>query len=94
MGSSKIQLYNLDDSVLSNETIVLSVSSWSNNSQTVVCNGVTTNNTVIISPAPASIDAYNKAEIKCISQDTNSLTFTCKKAPEIELTVNVLILGV
>lgn len=78
----------------STTTIVLPVASWSNNSQTIICTGVTENNTIIIAPEPTSIEAYGKAEVKCITQNENSLTFTCKKTPETEINVNVLILGV
>ena len=76
------------------QTVTLSVSSWSNNSQTITCSGVTENNTIIIAPESTSIEAYGKAEVKCITQNENSLTFTCKKTPEAEINVNVLILGV
>ena len=94
MSSSKIKPSSLDDSVLSKASIALSIANWSGNSQTVTCNGVTENNTIIISPEPTSIEVYGKAEIKCITQNENSLTFTCKKTPEVEINVNVLILGV
>ena len=76
------------------QTVTLSVSSWSNNSQTVTCSGVTADNTIIVAPAPESIESYGKAEVKCMSQSLNSLTFTCSKTPETTLNINVLILGV
>ena len=74
--------------------VTLSVASWSNNSQTVVCNGVTVDNTVIISPSPISHNVYGSAKVICTTQGVNSLTFTCEETPESNLTVNVIILGV
>lgn len=75
-------------------TVTLSVASWTDNSQTVTCNGVTVDNTVIISPSPTSHDAYGSAKVICTTQGVNSLTFTCGEVPESNLTVNVVILGV
>lgn len=77
-------------------TITLSQSSWSSGSQTVTATGVTTSNTVIVSPAPASLDDYGKSKVKCTAQASNKLTFTCStdKVPTSNLTINVVILGV
>lgn len=101
MSSSKIQTYNLDSSIIDSiqpkhitNVITLSVSGWNNNSQTVICNGVTTDNTVILSPSPTSHTAYGSAKVICTAQGVNSLTFTCEEVPESDLTVNVVILGV
>lgn len=74
-------------------TATLAAASWSSNAQTVTVSGVTSSNTVIISPAPASQEAYTKAGVYCSDQAANSLTFSCKTAPTAALTVNVVILG-
>lgn len=66
---------------------------WSSNQQTVTVSGVTTSNTVIVSPAPASYDAYCEAGIYCSAQAANSLTFKCDTAPSESLTVNVMIVS-
>ena len=92
--SSKITNHDLDESVMAKQTISLPVSSWSGNSQTVTCNGVTTGNTVIVSSAPSSQNAYGKANVRCTAQASNSLTFACDRTPETDLTVNIVILGV
>lgn len=74
-------------------SITLAAASWSSNAQTVTVSGVTADNTVMISPAPASQEAYTKAGVYCSAQAANSLTFTCKTAPTAALTVNIVILG-
>ena len=66
---------------------------WTSNQQSVTVSGVTTSNTVIVTPAPASYDAYCAAGIYCSAQATNSLTFKCEEAPSSSLTVNILIVN-
>lgn len=75
-------------------TVTLTVASWTDNSQTVTCNGVTVDNTVIISPSPISHTSYCNAKVVCTAQGANSLTFICEETPESNLSVNVVILGV
>lgn len=74
--------------------VTLTVTDWTDNSQTVTANGVTSDNTVFISPSPSYYDAYAGAAIKCTVQDANSLTFACKEVPESDVQVNVAIWGV
>ena len=71
-------------------TVTLAAASWSSKKQTVTASGVTTSNTVIVSPAPASFLAYGEAQVRCTAQAANSLTFTCEEVPTVALTVNVL----
>ena len=78
----------------STATIVLPVASWNNNSQTVTCTGVTVDNTIIVTPTPDSLEIYSSAQVKCITQASNSLTFTCSEMPESDVQVNIIILGV
>lgn len=66
---------------------------WTSNQQSVTVSGVTTSNTVIVTPAPASYDAYCAAGIYCSAQAANSLTFKCEEAPSSSLTVNILIVN-
>lgn len=70
-------------------TVTLVATSWSNNEQAVTANGVTTDNIVIVSPAPVSFLAYGEAQVRCISQAANLLTFRCEDVPSENLTVNV-----
>lgn len=75
-------------------TITLTTAGWSNNSQTVTVQGVTTSNIVIVNPAPASYDEYVIDNIRCTGQDANSLTFTCDFVPNEAITVSVIITSV
>ena len=75
-------------------TATLNKASWSNNTLTVSVSGVTASNTVIVSPAPASHEAYATAGVYCSAQASGKLTFTCKNVPSAALTVNVIVLGV
>ena len=78
-----------------NTTLVLSIatSAWSNKTANITATGVTASNTVIVSPAPASIDAWGEAGMKCTAQASNQLTFTCEEVPTAAISVNVVILG-
>ena len=72
-------------------TVTLPASGWSNNQQTVTATGVTANNAVTPSPAPASWEAAGAAGVRCMTQGGTRLTFTCSETPTEELTYNVLI---
>lgn len=75
----------------SNVTVSLAVANWSNNEQVVTATGVTASNTVIVSPAPSSIDNYVAAGIKCTVQSANLLRFACSTVPTSAISVYVLI---
>lgn len=66
---------------------------WSSNQQSVTVSGVTTSNTVIITPAPASYNMYCECGVYCSAQAANSLTFTCDEVPTSSLTVNIVIMS-
>jgi len=74
-------------------TISVGTNAWSNKTASVTATGVTASNTVIVSPAPASMDAWKDAEMKCTAQATNQLTFTCETVPTAAISVNVVILS-
>lgn len=74
-------------------TLTLASNWWSSKTQTVSATWVTSSNTVIISPAPTSLDDYSNNKIYCSAQWTNSLTFTCTTEPTSAITVNVIILN-
>lgn len=73
-------------------SVTILTSDWSNGTATVTATGVTASNTVIVSPAPSSMDDWGAAGIKCTAQGANTLTFTCAEAPESAITANVVIL--
>lgn len=76
----------------------LTVNGWTTDpntgiiSQSVTVVGVTATNNVIVSPAPSSTDDYVNGDVRCVSQSTDTLTFTCATQPTNAITVNVLIL--
>lgn len=74
------------------KNVSLNASGWSNFLQTVSVSGITENNNVAICPAQESYDAYHESGVRCSAQANGALTFQCKKIPEVELMVNVLII--
>lgn len=74
-------------------TVTLEVANWSNDTQTIIAEGVTTTGHIIVSPAPASINDYVDAGIYCVAQGEGSLTFTCENTPEVAISVQVLIVA-
>ena len=74
-------------------TVSLTAAWWSNNSQTVTATGVTSSNSIIVSPAPSSVHDYSDNYIYCSAQGTDSLTFTCDTVPTWDISVNVMILN-
>ena len=73
--------------------ITIAVSDWNNNTCTKTATGVTSNNSVIVSPAPSSFTAYASSQIRATAQATNQLTFTCTSTPSEAVTVNILIMN-
>lgn len=76
-------------------TVVLEKESWSDNTQTVACAGISANELdqqITPIPAVASQTAYYDAGILCTAQDLNSLTFKCSSVPESDLTVYITIM--
>ena len=79
--------------VSSSFTISLPASGWADKAQTVTANGVTADNTVVISPAPASYTAYAEGTVRCTAQGSSSLTFTCDDVLAGNITVNVTVIN-
>lgn len=73
-------------------SVKLLLENWSNERQIVSVKGVTSNNTIIISPSPVSRIHYSESDVCCSAQENGTLTFECMTTPTEELTVNVLIL--
>ncbi|MBQ7896690.1 MAG: hypothetical protein IJ364_09085 [Oscillospiraceae bacterium] len=95
VSTAKIANYAVSTAKIANNavskslTVSLAAANWSGNKQTVTATGVTASNTVIVTPAPASLLAYAEAQVRCTAQAANSLTFQCEEVPETALTVNV-----
>ena len=77
------------------QTITLASGSWIDKCQTVSVSGVTSNSIVMVSPDPytSNYDAYMEASIRCISQSSGQLTFSCKYDVKTDVSVHVVILG-
>ena len=77
--------------------VSLAIANWTGEAapfaQTITVEGMTAASNIIVAPAPASLDAYGAAQVRCTEQAANSLTFACNSAPEEALNVNVLIVG-
>ena len=73
-------------------TVTLTSSGWSSNSQTVSSSIVTASNIVLVAPIPSNQDAYCSSSIKCTTQSSGSLVFTCDSTPDVDINVNVVTL--
>lgn len=77
----------------------LAVADWALDSltgkymQTVNVTGVTTTNTVIVSPIPANSNEYGQCGVNAIAQGSGTLTFSCDVVPSNALVVNVIMLS-
>lgn len=68
-------------------------SSWnSSNVASATISGVTSSNSIIVTPAPASYETWVNCGIRCTGQGTNSITLTARSKPSSQITVQVLIL--
>ena len=74
-------------------SVTLAASGWSGMAQMITINGITENNTVVVTPAPASYTSYGESGVYCSAQGNGTLTFICSEIPTIDLVVNVLILN-
>lgn len=92
ISSSDISAWNAKQSALGTLTVTLTVVGWSSDAQTVTATGVTSSNTVIVSPSPSSMEDYTDAGIVCTAQGTNTLTFECDTTPSSAIDVNVVII--
>ena len=77
--------------------VSLAIANWTGEAapftQTITVQGVTAASNIIVAPAPASLDTYGSAQVRCTAQAENSLTFVCHSVPEENINVNVLIVG-
>lgn len=75
-------------------TAALTSAGWNDNVQVASVSGVTADNFIFVGPAVGSEDVWAKAGVRCFSQSSGQLTFTCKKTPETNLTANIFIVDV
>lgn len=72
-------------------TVTLYADFWLSLQQSVNVQEVTVDSLVWPAPAPSSHDAYVDSGVRCIRQESGSLTFSCLEAPTENITVNVVI---
>ena len=74
-------------------TVTIAVNDWSNNSCTKQVTGVTASNTIIVAPAPSSINVAANANFYCSAQASGSLTFQVSQTPTASIIVNIVIIN-
>ena len=74
-------------------SVELPADGWNDKTITVNVNGVTGTNTVIVSCAAESYEAYCEAAVRCTGQGNGTLRFACAFVPASSVTVNVVILN-
>lgn len=76
-------------------TLLSGSTAWGSgtDTQTLAVQGVTSSNTVIVSPTPLSSTDYADAGIICTAQSTNQLTFTCVTVPTNDIELSIVIIG-
>ena len=74
-------------------SVSIVASAWSGNTATVSVPGVTTTSNLVVTPAPASFEAWCEAGVRATTQNAKNLTFTCTDVPATDLTANILIVG-
>ena len=83
-------LFGKQDKAIS-RTITIKTTDWYAKTCNKAVAGVSTDNTVIVSPAPSSSAAYNDAGVVATAQSTDTLTFVCAKTPTVDLSVDIMI---
>lgn len=78
---------------MSTHQVTLPAENWGdNNTQTVDLTGVTADQVLIITAAPGSYEAYTDAVVWCSAQGDNTLTFSAKYTPSVDVDANILML--
>lgn len=87
---SNVSWNNISESPATPPTLL--AANWSSNSQTINVSGVTSTNTVFVSPTPLSTADYAAAGVLCVAQGNGTLTFQCDTTPSTDLTVSIVIM--
>lgn len=75
--------------------VTLPASSWSNNTQTISVEGVTSTSYVSVSPKPplANLKAYGAAYVYASEVQDGSIVFACETVPTTDIIVNIGVIG-
>ena len=76
-------------------TVTLTASGWDADAltQTVSVTGATATNVKMVAPNEANVDEYATCGVKATGEAAGTVTFTCATVPEVDLLVNIAILG-
>ena len=76
-------------------TADLSTAAWNGGEKTlaVTLSQDVTGKNLVVSPAPASFEAWCESGVRATAQNATNLTFTCTDVPATDLTANILIVG-
>lgn len=74
--------------------IKLLAANWVANTQRISVDGVTANNTVLVSANYSDVEEYSACGVVCMGQYAGELAFSCKYTPTNDLWVNIVILEV
>lgn len=80
-------------SIFKLRTATLAAADWTNGSQTVTVEDVTSTNSVLVCADPTSQTDFMTYGVNCIAQGADSLTFSCASTPASDLTVNIMVIG-
>lgn len=79
------------------QTVELPVSGWTTYEfgciQTIAVENMRGSSLIIVSSHPDCYDTYVSARVRCTVQGWGALTFASKTLPDLDLKVNVMILG-
>lgn len=74
------------------KSVTLAAGRWFSHAQTVFCDGITPDTSILATYAPSSRSAYQAAGIYASAQDHGSITFACSDDPSVDVTVNLLLM--
>ena len=75
-------------------TTTITAANWNaTTTATISVSGVTASNTVIVSPAPESINDWINSKVYCSAQASGTLTFTCTTTPTTTLNIVLAIMS-
>jgi hypothetical protein len=89
-GAVTFETANIEPTI---QTVTIAVSDWNNQSCTKSVTGVTSLNTIIVTPDPSSFIAYGNSQIRATAQGDGTITFNCEVVPSESIVVTILIVG-
>lgn len=75
-------------------TASLAKASWSSNTLTISNSSITASNIIIVAPSPESYTEWGACKVRATTQSAGKLTFECDETPTIDITANLVFIGV